>query len=233
MHYILYLFLGLLPSLLWLFYFFRKDIHPESKKQIARIFLWGAALTLPALIVEIGVKKGLGYFSDFPVAAIIFDIFLGIAFVEEYFKYLAVRWKVMSSPVFDEPIDAMIYMITAALGFAAVENILLFFTPNTFSDPIISPWLLALVRFLGATLLHALVSAIVGFSIALNFLRHKSYLKFPVIGLAAATLLHGLYDLIIIRMSVSLVKLYLIIALLSALAFFVGWSFKKIKRLSQ
>jgi RsiW-degrading membrane proteinase PrsW (M82 family) len=42
----------------------------------------------------------------------------------EIFKYLVVRFKVIKNPAFDEPTDIMLYMIIAALGFAAVENIL-------------------------------------------------------------------------------------------------------------
>jgi RsiW-degrading membrane proteinase PrsW (M82 family) len=35
-----------------------------------------------------------------------------------------VRLKALRDPEFDEPIDAMLYMIIVALGFATIENIL-------------------------------------------------------------------------------------------------------------
>ena len=39
---IIYVILGLLPSLTWLSYYLTKDLHPEPKKMILKIFLWGA-----------------------------------------------------------------------------------------------------------------------------------------------------------------------------------------------
>ena len=50
--------------------------------------------------------------------------FLWAALVEEVVKFMAIRFMILNDPEFDEPVDAMIYMITASLGFAAIENIL-------------------------------------------------------------------------------------------------------------
>ena len=46
---------------------------------------------------------------------------------EEVAKYLIIKIRILRDPEFDEPIDAMIYMIIAGLGFAALENILVLF----------------------------------------------------------------------------------------------------------
>lgn len=130
-------------------------------------------------------------------------VFIGIAAVEEFFKYLVVRLAMKHNPVFDEPADAMIYMIAAALGFAAMENIIVM---HSFAPAILFDWtqplaILAL-RFIGATFLHTLASAIIGFYYALSLCKigqretnpHLLILK----GFLIAIFLHGLFNYFII-----------------------------------
>lgn len=231
MPYLLYLFLGIIPSLLWLAYFLRKDLHPEPKAKIVRIFLWGALATLPALGIELGVEAGLEHFGiELPyLLGIVVTVFLAVALVEEFFKYIVVRWRAMSSKEFDEPIDAMIYMITAAMGFATVENVFNFFKPDLF-DGNFGPWEFALLRFLGPTLLHALASATVGFFIAAAILREKYRTEFLLTGLLLATLLHGFFNSGIMEAS-DYVKLQFVAVVLAAGALFVAWALTALKRL--
>ena len=118
MIYLIYLFFGLAPSIVWLLFFLRKDAHPESNRMVLRIFLYGVLIALPALFVEIGLSQT---FSKIPLSKsiiAILNIFLGVAFIEEFFKYLVVREKVLKDPELDEPIDLILYMIISALGFA-------------------------------------------------------------------------------------------------------------------
>ena len=83
----------------------------------------------------------------------------------------------------------------AALGFAAIENVL-FLLPayaNSFAEGVD----LTATRFLGANLLHALSSAIVGYFLARHHFspwrRHA-----VAVGLMIATILHALFDYFII-----------------------------------
>ena len=54
---IIYIIFGVLPSLTWLSYYLRKDVHPEPKKMVLKIFLWGALITIPVFFVQIGLAK--------------------------------------------------------------------------------------------------------------------------------------------------------------------------------
>src|SRR3989344_2782217 len=149
---------AILPAFVWLVFFLKEDIHPEPKKLLFRAFGLGMAFTVPALIAQIFFKDAVG--SD---NLIIY--FLGLAFVEEVFKFFAAWVAVRGNPSFDEPIDAMIYMITAAAGFATIENILIVIDTIHTND--ISPYPalnVILLRFVGATLLHILASAVVGYN---------------------------------------------------------------------
>lgn len=203
--------LGVLPSIAWLAFYLKKDIHPEPKKWLFLIFLAGMAITPLVIIIE---QQAAGFFNFLNFLSPIFFnsslkniaiVFIGMAAIEEISKYLIVRLAMKHNPVFDEPADAMIYMIAAALGFAAIENIIVMhsFAPAFSADPA-QPLLILFLRFIGATFLHTLSSAIVGFYYALSLTKNKNnkskthqYLLI-IKGLFAAALLHGLFNYFII-----------------------------------
>ncbi|MEK7495853.1 MAG: PrsW family glutamic-type intramembrane protease, partial [Patescibacteria group bacterium] len=106
--------LGLLPSFAWLVFFLKEDERPEPKKMIAKVFMAGALMTIFVAVLQFSLQK---IFVSFSASFFVFAV------IEEVFKFLAVYLVVRKSRFFDEPVDAMIYMITAALGFAMVENI--------------------------------------------------------------------------------------------------------------
>ena len=120
-NYPLYILFGVLPSLLWLHFYLRRDVKPEPRLMILKVFALGVLSTIPAIFLEIAFFKEIKAFAFSSPVLLIFNVFLGVALVEEAVKFLAVKFGVLNNPEFDEPIDAMIYMIIAALGFAAGE----------------------------------------------------------------------------------------------------------------
>src|SRR3989344_7538587 len=110
--------LGLTPSLVWLYFFAKKDCHPEPKNLLAQTFLMGIIISPIAILLQFsfaqlastitGIDQALTQNTSY--------FFLWAAVVEEAIKFYAVRVLIMRNPEFDEPIDAMIYMITAGLG---------------------------------------------------------------------------------------------------------------------
>lgn len=223
----LYIFFGTLPSLIWLNFYLRKDVRPEPKPMILKIFFWGMLITLPAIFFETAIFEEFGKLNFSPLTISILNIFLGVALVEEFLKFLVVKEKVFNDPELNEPVDTMIYMIIAALGFAAGENLLILFPfQSTFLTKIVG---VSLLRFLGATFLHALSSAIVGFFIGLSFFRKKERLKLISFGLSLAIILHGFYNFSIIRIEGNL-KILIPATLLLISAIFVSYGFKKLKQ---
>ena len=157
---------------------------------------------------------------------------MGIALVEELFTYVAVKWTVLSHPEFDEPVDAMLYMIILALGFAALENMLVLM-------PIIKGSLLpdkaiaiSVLRFAGATFLHALASGTVGYFLALSLLEPKKRWRLLMTGLGIATVLHGLFNFFILRIEVNRLSALVPIVILIGLALFVSFGFRKLKTIA-
>jgi RsiW-degrading membrane proteinase PrsW (M82 family) len=249
----LYIFFGALPALIWLFYYLKKDVHPESNSIIIKIFLWGALLTVPLFFVQVVSAKILNFFCqisgflpisdliNIPVTGlslsefgiVIFYWVIIIALSEEFFKYLAVRLKVMNSPELDEPLDIMLYMVIAALGFAAVENTLYGFVPaGIFSFEVLlkRTIFLSFLRFIGGTFLHTLCSAVVGYALAVGLCKIKHRWLYTVAGLFIATTLHGLYDFSIIGLEGDL-KIIIPLIILAILAILTSFGFEKLKKL--
>jgi len=229
MSYPLYLFFGILPSIIWLLFYLRRDAHPESNRMVLKIFFYGILAALPAILLEMGILGFLQELKFSPSLLTFLNIFIGVALIEEFLKYLVVREKVLDHPEFDEPIDIMLYMIIAALGFAAAENILILFSLG----PVFllgNVFTVSLLRFWGATFLHALCSGSLGYFWALAIFETKKGKNLLVIGLIQAVVLHGLYNFSIMELSGKL-SFLIPIAVLVYLAIFLYFSFKKLKKI--
>lgn len=180
---------GIFPALLWLWFWLREDRrHPEPKGLITIAFLAGMLavplVIFPEKLVEI-------YFTGTLVIVL-------WAAIEEVFK-VAVAYGFLKSRAMDEPIDAIIYMITIALGFAALENALFMLEP--LADGFLAETILTgNFRFIGATLLHTLSSATVGIMIALSFYRTPSVKRaYITVGIILAIILHALFNFFILE----------------------------------
>lgn len=211
---------GILPALFWLWFWLKEDPHPEPRGILVATFLSGMVAVGAALLFE--------YFFSLYFSGIV--LLLLWAFTEEILKYLA-AWKIaFVKPSFDEPIDALVYLITAALGFAALENI--FFILKTFStDGMLSSFITGNLRFIGATLLHTATSAIVGASLAFSFF-HKEKRKYNVLGgLLLAGFLHFIFNYFIIKSSgESVLKIFIPLWLGIIIIIFI---FEKVKRINK
>ncbi len=226
-----YLLLTFLPPVLWLLFYIREDRHPEPKLLLLMTFIGGMISVVLAIVGECALvqlidkgtcEQGVNYAGENA-----FTLFLGIAFVEEYVKYIVVKFLVLRRVDFDEPVDGMIYMITAALGFAAAENALFIFP--LFSQSVLLGLEVTTNRFLGANLLHALSSAIVGFFLARAwFSPHRHH--FIAIGIIIASFLHALFNyLILVRDGMPEGTLYLFL-LLAMMAIIVFIDFERLRK---
>jgi protease PrsW len=180
---------GVLPSLLWLaFWLFEDRCEPEPKRYLFYTFLAGAVAVAPVLYAE---NLALTYLSGTM-------LLLAWAFTEEIFKFGAAYVTSLRSYVFDEPLDAVIYMVTAALGFSAVENSLFLFGALQ-NDSFWQATVTGDLRFIGATLLHTLASGAIGVALALSFYKGVATRRlFALCGVILATALHTLFNFFIL-----------------------------------
>lgn len=237
MNYLLYAILGIAPSVIWLLFYLHKDVHPEPKRLVLLVFLGGALMGPVALLLQLAALSVLSPGTSWPTLLaslsrnnylFLLNIIIFAPLSEELMKYLAARWSALKNPCFDEPIDAMIYLVVSALGFAATENLLnIFLIPNVTPHLAISQ---ATVRFLSATLLHALASGTLGYFIArslFDFKRRKSLL---LAGFSLAIALHGFYNYLAWLFTTDKIFAVAIAILLAAMAALVGWQFRSLRR---
>ena len=233
MNYLFLVVLGLLPSFIWLCFFLKKDVLPEPKWMILKTFLYGMLSTMPIIfvtlfLIEIELMSNIKKFFALSLAfSALYILFL--ATIEEILKYLVVKYSILRSSELDEPVDIMLYMIIAGVGFAGFENILvllgahpLFTLPNLL--------FLTFLRFITATIGHALWSGLLGYYMALSFFDTKNRKKLFFTGLGITSFLHGLYNFAILNIE-GLYGLLIMIAILVGLFIFVLSGFKKLKKI--
>jgi len=220
---------GLLPALLWLWFWLREDLYPEPRRILLLTFTAGMVMAIVALFLEQGtnvlITKWFVFLPKWLFSVILLFVW---AAIEEIAKYIAARRAALRLSSFDEPVDALIYLITAALGFAALENIL--FLLKVFGGHgMLAGLITGNLRFLGATLLHVVSSAIVGASVAFSFFHKEKLMRNVLGGLLFATILHTLFNFFIINSGdTNLFKILIPLWLAVVILFFI---FEKIKGL--
>jgi len=182
---------GIIPSLLWLWFWLREDRkNPEPKGLLAIIFIMG----MIGVIFVLPIQK----FIQASIDSREWEIILW-AGAEEIIKYLAVLVVLYKTRHADEPIDWPIYLITAALGFAALENALFLLKPLSLGDNAVS-LLTGQLRFLGSTLLHTVASGMLGIALGISLKMDGFKKKYYLIsGLVLAIALHSAFNFFIMR----------------------------------
>lgn len=182
---------GIIPCLFWLIFWLREDsVNPEPPKLIMACFVAGMISTLVVFPFQYLVTL---FFSE---GATTFALW---AFLEEIIKFLACYFVALRSRFNDEPIDAVIFMVAVALGFSALENTIYLLTPLSQGDGLTTA-IMGNLRFIGASLLHVLSSAVVGCFLAFSFYKKRIIKeKYILIGLVLASVLHTLFNLFILN----------------------------------
>lgn len=177
---------GLIPALIWLSFWLREDVrHPEPRRFIALSFVLGM-VAVPLVLP----------FQRIAFTHITNPLWLLVAWaaIEELFKYGAAYIGGIGRRVADEPIDIVVYMISAALGFAAFENMLFLLNP-LLEGNIALGILTGNIRFIGATLLHTLASGMFGAIMAFSFYRTRRIREEHLAGgLFLAIALHTVFN---------------------------------------
>lgn len=212
--------LAVLPSLVWLFFYLKEDLHPEPKYWLTITFLIGIALAPLVVFLEMFLNKWNSSVLIFIIAPI----------VEEVAKYGAVHLSLNKNPVLNEPVDGMIYVIVSALGFAAIENVFAIFSfiPVGSFEYLSATFNFMSMRFISAVALHGLASGIVGYYFSkFYFFERKPILIFK--GLFLAIALHSAYNFLIIRNDEGTLPLFLIGIILGSAAVLVLYFFNQLK----
>ncbi len=194
---IMYAFLGgVLPAILWLLFWLREDAQrPEPKGRIIETFLAGMVSVFVVLYLQREIFP-FKYYGLFP--------FLVWGTLEELVKLGSAYSIALRSKDDNEPIDPLIYMITAALGFVALENTLFILNPLINKDLILAEQSISVAlntgatRFLGASLLHILSSGAIGVALSLAFYKDRTKkILYGMIGLLVASAIHTTFNMFV------------------------------------
>ena len=216
---------GIIPSLLWLWFWLKEDKkNPEPSGLLAMVFIMGMVVIAFVLPIQKFVQT---YVSSREWQLILW------ASIEEIMKYLAVLLILYHTTYDDEPIDWPIYMITAALGFAAVENALFLSKPLSLGQNTVG-LLTDQLRFIGSTLLHTVSSGILGLAIGISMhlplLKRKLYL---IGGLLLAIALHSVFNFFIMKTSQNnFIEILRVFGFLWVAAIIIMLLFEKVRRMN-
>lgn len=179
---IVYVALAVLPVMVLMAWLYTRDsLHPEPKQAVFRLFLLGAAIVLPAGLLERVMLNSMGADLHGGWRNALVTGFFVAGLVEEFLKAAIVERGAISKGLAKEPIDCVIYAGATALGFAMIENIL-YVTSSGFST--------AVLRSVTAVPAHLMFGIIMGYFFARSIWARGNR-AFAYIVPACA---HGLYD---------------------------------------
>ena len=185
-----YLFLlAIAPVIFLLSYIKKKDPNPEPKDLLKKIFIFGCLTVIPVIILEVLYDHF--FIPEGTETESFADVFLGVAFIEEFFKWLVVYILCFKSKHFDETYDAIVYSAYSSLAFACIENI---------GFVILGGGIVGILRALTAVPGHLCHGIIMGYFIGkarLNKSQNKSIFLPIFCSLFLSTLAHCIYDYLI------------------------------------
>ncbi len=174
---------AVVPSLLLMWYFHRRDVFREPARDLWIVFGGGVLIVLPVLAVARPIDPWIDAI-DPPLLYGLASAFFQAAIPEELFK-LVVLWLALRLAAFDEPMDGVVYGVAASLGFATLENVV--YVANGGAA-------VALTRALTAVPSHAFLGVIMGFFVGRARFDDERRSVLMALGLAVPVVLHGLYD---------------------------------------
>ena len=180
---------SLAPVIIVIVYIYIKDkFEKESKMALLKNFLLGAIVSiLISFALYTLYDNYLPQSDEYSVLDQFIKAFFVVALIEEFSKYIIVRYYSQPKKSFNEPFDGIIYAVMVSMGFAAVENI--FYVME-------SGLTTAFLRAFTAIPAHATFAVIMGYFMGkAKFSNRKSY--WNLIGLGGAILFHGAYDFFI------------------------------------
>ena len=184
---------AILPVAILCYYIYNKDPHKEPYYMLVRMFSRGLMTFLPILIVEIILDL---FFSTDGITSftkIFIFTFIGVALVEEFFKWIVVYKSAYNDKEFNEVYDIIVYAVFVSLGFACIENIS-YVLGNGLAN--------AFFRAISAIPGHMYFGVIMGFFLSkakvAKFNRNKEMERNNLIfSLLFPTLFHTMYDSLI------------------------------------
>ena len=201
----IFLFLiAILPTLALLIFFVYSDKFKEPKKTVLSTFILGIFIIAPLEVFHYGTTMILGEPIEYNA---FFRAFFAAAFLEELFKFCVLFFFCTKFTEFNEPMDGIVYGITASLGFAFWENLQYIYMPER---EVTESLQVAWMRAFTAVPSHAFDGIIMGFFIGRHYFRDYKTKINLVWALLIPITLHGFYDWVLMEESINRNFMYLV-----------------------
>lgn len=174
--------LAVAPGVVICFYIFYKDMYNrEPKLNLLASFIFGALMVIPAALIEQGIMP---YFDN-TISSTAAFAYIGVAFTEEFCKFIVLRFYSYPKKSFDEPLDGIVYGVLVSMGFATLENISYVYQHGYGT---------AILRMFLSVPAHATFGVLMGYYAGLAKFKPQKSFVLLVTGLFLATFFHGTFD---------------------------------------
>lgn len=195
--------LAVIPVILICHYIYVKDKRKEPKGLLLKLFLFGFLSACLTILITILLQTIIPFFGlntkelNGDLLLLFIYVFIGVALIEEFSKFILTYWGAYNNKNFDEIYDGIVYCVYVSLGFACLENVLYVFSMN--GPSVLSGVQVALLRGVMAVPGHAFDAIFMGhfFGLAKYYQKkkNKSLEKRNLMyAILVPTLLHGAYD---------------------------------------
>jgi RsiW-degrading membrane proteinase PrsW (M82 family) len=181
-----WLILAIAPGIaISLYIIFKDQYNREPRKHLIISFLLGILAIFPALIIEsiFTIADEFTFFHT--IQGIGIKAFFFVALVEEFCKFIMLRFYAYRKPEFDEPFDGIVYAVMVGMGFATLENI---FYVSQYG------MVTGVFRMFLAIPAHATFAILMGYFMGKAKFSPKRERKLMWAGLFWSILFHGSYD---------------------------------------
>jgi len=177
--------LALAPGIAIGIYIYLKDSHEREPIHLLLIsFLYGALSTGITFLISYPIHKFL-VTNEADVLDQFYNALLKVALIEEFSKFIFVRFILYQNKNFNEPFDGIVYSVMVGMGFATVENVIYVFEQG---------FVTGVLRVFTAVPAHATFAVIMGYFLGKSKFTANRQFYFSILALVTATFFHGVYD---------------------------------------
>lgn len=185
---------SVLPVILIGFFIYKRDKNKEPIKILVELFVGGILSCFLVLLISFIMSLIFPIFradaATLNLLELVIYVFIGVALVEEFCKWIFAYKIAYHSNHFDEMYDMIVYAAFVALGFACFENLGYVYQYGIGTG---------LVRAILAVPGHACDGVFMGYYLGLAKLskynnRNDLSKKYLVYSILVPTILHGIYD---------------------------------------